>query len=332
MSISDESQIENIPDDEDDNFDLLPAAKEQRVAAYKCCGGCCGFLALFMTILLATSFTKIDYYDMGFAKRVSTGTVDRSEIFETGSYFWGPDFTAVTFPKAVVNMDLRRVSVWTKASAESAGTTVTLDVSFQYQIKPDYLDLLYAKTGLNFSPLVRNFALERLKNGAVEFAADEYLVKRREIEKRFRVLVAESLEENFMEIVGFQLREVVFPATFQLHRLNAAIQIERNAAETYRLQTTVTRGETSRLVTERRNSKDFILRDGEAQANLIEENARHYSTRLYENARSRAIRDFCDALGITETEQKLSVDFMFSVLRDSSARVFLGIHDYQIHV
>lgn len=331
--VFDSSQIDFPPPMDDDiDFDLTEAAGQQRRAAYKCWGGCGGFLVLFFTILLATSFTKVDYYEMGFAKRVSTGTVEREEVFEMGSYCWGPDYTITKFPKSVTNMDLIGVSVWTKASAESAGTTVTIAVSFQYKLIPDKLPDLYAQTGLNFEPLVRNLALEKVKNGAVEFSSDQYLEQRRSIEARFRVLVEEALADVFMNVVGFQLREINFPEAFRFHRLNAAIQIERNAAETYRLQTTVTRGETARMVTVLRNSKDYIVRDGQAQATLIAANAKHFSTRLYENLRTDAIGNFCDALGITANEHKLSIDFMFNVLADASSRVFMGVDDYQIHV
>lgn len=329
--IYDEAQVASM-ESNDVDFDLTEAASVQRRAAYKCWGGCCGFLVVFLAILISTSFTKLDYHEMGFAKRVSTGTVEREEVFEIGAYFWGPDYTVTKFPKSVITMELNGVSVWTKASSESAGTTVTIDVSFQYKIIPEKLPDLYAKTGLNFVPLVRNLALEKVKNGAVEFSSDQYLEQRRNVESRFRELVEEALNEHFMLIVGFQLREINFPDQFRFHRLNAAIQIERNSAETYRLQTTVTRGETGRLVTVLRNTKDYIVRDGQAQATLIAANAKHYSTRLYENLRTDAIRDFCDALGITANRHKLSIDFMFGVLADASSRVFMGVDDYQIHV
>ena len=52
------------------------------------CGGVCGAIVLLLTIILVSaSFSKLEYYEYGFAKRVTTSTVDRSKVYEASAVY-----------------------------------------------------------------------------------------------------------------------------------------------------------------------------------------------------------------------------------------------------
>ena len=101
------------------------------------CGGCvAGFVLLLVIILVSSSFSKLEYYEYGFAKRLTTSTVDRSKVYGAGNHLLGPDYSFVTFPANVISVEQDDLSAWTRADAGtasstgSAGTSVIIDVSY----------------------------------------------------------------------------------------------------------------------------------------------------------------------------------------------------------
>jgi hypothetical protein len=101
------------------------------------CGGCVfGSVFLLVIILISASFSKLEYYEYGFAKRLTTSTVDRSKVYGAGNHLLGPDYSFVTFPANVISVEQDDLSAWTRADAGtasstgSAGTSVIIDVSY----------------------------------------------------------------------------------------------------------------------------------------------------------------------------------------------------------
>merc|ERR1711977_381168 len=76
----------------------------------------------------------------------------RDEVYEAGRYGIGPDYTFRCYPLNVQNFN-ERLSVWSKSSGSDAGSTVYLDVSYQYLLKPERLGELYSMVALNFEVL-----------------------------------------------------------------------------------------------------------------------------------------------------------------------------------
>ena len=94
----------------------------------------------------------------GLRSQKSTGKVWRDEVYEAGRYGIGPDYTFRCYPLNVQNFN-ERLSVWSKSSGSDAGSTVYLDVSYQYLLKPEKLGELYSMVALNFEGLRRRLAL-----------------------------------------------------------------------------------------------------------------------------------------------------------------------------
>jgi len=60
-----------------------------------------GTFILFLIIVLPISFHNVEYDEMAFFKRRSTGTIDRSKVYRSGRYFIGPDGFFVKFPTSL---------------------------------------------------------------------------------------------------------------------------------------------------------------------------------------------------------------------------------------
>ena len=134
------------------------------IDAEKACkiGGGCGCLGFFIFVIcISVSFSKLEYYEYGFSKRSTTGAVDRSKVYGPGGNFYlGPDYTFVTFPADQIHVEQNDLDAWSKKSAGDAGTSVMIDISFQYQLVAEELPLLFDKRNINFKPFVENLALQ----------------------------------------------------------------------------------------------------------------------------------------------------------------------------
>ena len=93
----------------------------------------------------------------------STGKVWRDEVYEAGRYGIGPDYTVRCYPLNVQNFN-ERLSVWSKSSGSDAGSTVYLDVSYQYLLNPEKLGELYSMVALIFEGLVASRTQDAIRN------------------------------------------------------------------------------------------------------------------------------------------------------------------------
>ena len=63
---------------------------DERIVLY-IIGGVVGIGAILTVILVPMSFVGLEYYEMGFRRSKSTGTVDTDTVYDIGKHFLGPD-------------------------------------------------------------------------------------------------------------------------------------------------------------------------------------------------------------------------------------------------
>ena len=168
----------------------------------------------------------------GLRSQKSTGKVWRDEVYEAGRYGIGPDYTFRCYPLNVQNFN-ERLSVWSKSSGSDAGSTVYLDVSYQYLLNPEKLGELYSMVALNFEGLVVCGTQDAIRNTAPLFGIDSYLSQRPLIEATLQRNVSRAIADLHMDVLSFQLRDIEPEDDYQSARLAVAIQVESNAKEAY---------------------------------------------------------------------------------------------------
>ena len=132
-------------------------AREQRAENYPCILCFLGLGFLLTIILVPLSLEKLEYYEAGILARQSTGMVYRDQIYSTGNHFIGPDYTFKRYPVSIQGFN-QRVSVWTKSGNGDAGSTMNLEISFQYRLKVADLGKLYDKAKI--CPTPQAFSLQ----------------------------------------------------------------------------------------------------------------------------------------------------------------------------
>merc|ERR1712196_558098 len=110
------------------------------------------------------------------------------------------------------------------------GSTVYLDVSYQYLLDPEKLGELYSMVALNFEGLVASRTQDAIRNMAPLFGIDSYLSQRPLIEATLQRNVSRAIADLHMDVLSFQLRDIEPDADAVAKKATAsASKIKENA-------------------------------------------------------------------------------------------------------
>jgi hypothetical protein len=102
--------------------------------------------------------------------------------------------------------------VWTKSSTTDAGSSVILDISFQYALDPAKLGELYDLVTLDFDSLISTNSIDAIRNTAPLFGVDQYLMERNFIESVFAANVSVAIADLYASVIAMELRDVQLEA------------------------------------------------------------------------------------------------------------------------
>merc|ERR1711976_1080934 len=152
-------------------------------------GGVLGLGALLIVILIPLSFSDLQYYQYGFIKRKSTGSVDLGKVYGPGGrHFLGPDYEFKTFPADQHFETMPGVPVFTSDRLE-----VWITVSFQFFLRKEELPLLHKAYDIYYENVLEKNALDALKRASTEFSTREFIRERARVEEYLFKEVKEGL-------------------------------------------------------------------------------------------------------------------------------------------
>ncbi len=106
----------------------------QDQAVLTCIGVCVGIVALLVVILIPMSFVGLEWYEMGFKRSKSTGSVDTDRVYTFGLHFIGPDAEFKKFRASAHFEDFRKITIFSKDRLE-----MVISCSLQYFLRPHQL-------------------------------------------------------------------------------------------------------------------------------------------------------------------------------------------------
>jgi regulator of protease activity HflC (stomatin/prohibitin superfamily) len=160
----------------------------------------------------------------------------------------------------------------------SDGYAVSVDVTVKYFIKPQMAHKLYqvAGAGNKYKVLVRNQAQKTCMSLFGEMKTEDFYnpEQRREKAMQAKVLLEESLKDNYVEVVDVLIKDVQFDAEYEkkiqkkkLADQEVQLNISMARAAQMRGKTQVIEAETQRKLNIIKQEKDAELVKMEAQAN-----------------------------------------------------------------
>ncbi|XP_078702129.1 uncharacterized protein LOC144928043 isoform X1 [Branchiostoma floridae x Branchiostoma belcheri] len=140
-----------------------------------------GIIALLVVILIPLSFSDLQYYQYGFLKRKSTGTVSLDWVYSSGRHFVGPDYEFKVFKADAHFEELTDIAIFSFDKLE-----IQVTCRFQYFLRKDDMPLLHETYDRFYHPVIRTSAIDAIKGTAPQFNTRQYIGERKLVEDTLR--------------------------------------------------------------------------------------------------------------------------------------------------
>lgn len=294
-----------------------------------------GIPALLIVILIPVSFSTLEYYEMGFERQKSSGTVDKSEVYTNGKYFVGPDVEFKVFSSDAHFVTLKDIAIFTADKLE-----VKMTANLQYFLRADELVLLHDAYDTDYRDIVKNSALDAVKGATTGYNTRELITNRKVMEETVYKAVRDRLGGTccrsdcssykyacpagckptstctsadkgiYVDVKYFQLGTITIPSDVQSQYMKALTLQEEADREKLLQDAQVVRKNTTAMVQVIKNEAAEIRENGTAYANLITVTSQANYTATLETARADGLKGVFTSLGFTQQQYKSSFDYL----------------------
>jgi hypothetical protein len=177
-------------------------------------------------VLLATSFAKLEAYEVGLEYNPNTISINDEKLYTEGIHGLGPGHYFIKF-----NRQQRTIQLGSSQQSQQKpdlkdeslvcrtkdALTVSIELSFQYQLSIDKDDLLtlYRAWGENYEKAFLLSARNTLRDVMAEFNALQVFYERSSIEASMRQGLRDRLQTFKASLQSFQLLDIDLPAKFE---------------------------------------------------------------------------------------------------------------------
>lgn len=324
----------------------------------KCCIAVVLVVLIGTIILLASSFSDVHYYEYGFIKSRSTGSVDTSVVYESGRHLVGPDKYFKTFKATAHIVSLRNIEIFTRDKLE-----VTVTVNVQYFLNKEDLPDLHSEYDVFYEEVFKQTAKDAVKGAVTMYSTREFIDLRPEIElklftalrKRFAGACCDPLcdDKVFLCIKGciqprskckksekglfstvryFQLGDVKIPSDVQKRYLLTLTRRLDSEKEEFVQETAVVRKNTEMKVKRIENEASEIRKNATAEASYISAKAEADAKFAVEAAHRKGLKTMYSDLSVSDEKEKTSIAYLRSLSQNKDIHISVGFTDLRLNV
>lgn len=184
-----------------------------------------GVMVGTLTLLLILSFDTLEYQQIGLNYSWLSQAIE-NKTYHHGRRYIGITNNFIKFPRMVRSMyfvaDNRKTPGADQFQGPSLhsrtndGLDVTLEVSLQYQLKPEGLFDLYTTLGAEYQTTLVRMAIEQITTSSTKFTAQEFFTDRTVISEKIHSELQTHFETRaYSKVPFFQLRTVHLPTDFE---------------------------------------------------------------------------------------------------------------------
>ncbi|XP_060073151.1 uncharacterized protein LOC132552967 [Ylistrum balloti] len=290
---------------------------------------------VLICILVPMSFSYLEYYEYGFLRQKSTGTVSVDEVFTTGRFYTGPDVEFKIFQADAHSLELEDITVFTADKLE-----VEVTVYFQYFLRKEDLTLLHAAYDLYYEDVMKSSATDAVKGATTTFNTRQMISDRKVLEETIFTAVRERLGGTccrqdcssfayacpagckpystcetsdkglYADVRYFQLGSVTISSSVNERFMQSLLLQEEAETEILKQEAQVIRKNTTAIVQRTENEAVEIQAQGTAEAAYIQSVSNSNYTAIIETARSEGLKAVFNRLSITDQQYKSSFDYL----------------------
>jgi len=306
--------------------------------------------------LIAASFADVNYYEYGFKKSRSTGSVDTSVVYTSGRHFVGPDKTFKTFQSTAHLITLDNILIFSRDKLE-----IGITVDLQYFLNKDDLPELHDEYDLFYEEIFKQTAKDTVKGAVTSYSTREFFEKRAEIEqkiflelrKRFSGSCCEPLcnDSDFLCIDGcikprssctkadkglfstvkyFVFGQITIPRDVSDRFQLTLIRQLETEKEAFVQDEAVVRKKTQQKVRLIENEAREVRRNATAKASFVSGKAETDAQFLVNAAHRDGLKSMYTSLGISDEKQKASINYIRSLTENEAVRLTVGFQELRL--
>jgi len=313
-------------------------------------------IILLLVILISLSINYVEWNQIAFKKNTVTNTVDRTEYYKNGRYFWSPSEEPLVFPSVYQNITYRGDDLMVASGGEdenntaSAGLEFGIECNIYYRLNASNLNDIFNDFGTAYHIQFEDTIKASIKNTAPEFTVDDYINNRQQISNRMLEEINNDIGEKLhiqIQPHHFILLDVIFPNRV-LKKFEATVakdlEIDKSiltrAVELYkkgteelvseiRAEITIlnetTEAKATSIVQTGTAIAEAIKIDAEAKARAIILNSEAESVRINEEALGSGVNRMMKLLNITTTETRIKLFQLFTIMDNpGSEKIIIG--------
>lgn len=306
--------------------------------------------------LIAASFADVQYYEYGFIKSRTTGSVDTDVVYTSGRHFVGPDKVFKTFQSTAHLITLENILIFSRDKLE-----IGITVDLQYFLNKEDLPDLHDEYDLFYKEIFKQTAKDTVKGTVTSYSTREFFEKRQEVEqeiflalrRRFSGVCCEPLcnDKDFPCVPGckkprstctkadkglfstvkyFVFGRVEIPSDVSGRFQLTLIRQLETEKETFVQDEAVVRKKTDQKVRLIENEAEEVRRNASAKASFITATAETDAKFLVNSAHRDGLRDLYTSLGITDEKHKASISYIRTLTESKAVRMNVGFDQLRL--
>lgn len=262
------------------------------------CLGCFGCGLVLMALCLPFAFTYVEYDEWAFYKNTFASTVDTSEVYTEGRYFWGWPGDAVRFPNTYQFVQYSGQDALASFTAE--GLEVKVECSFQYKLIKEELPELFGDFSVNYHTQIQSVGKANIKNTLRMFQPSQLLENRKAVADAVAANLTTALNvvHASMPATKFQLRKITFPPGIRNKYLTTATQQLRGKEQEYKKTADLIRKDTEVLSKSYDANVTRILERANAEADLTKNTASYEARAIISSTEGEGYAMLFKTIGI----------------------------------
>jgi len=334
------------------------ALSEDTKSKFLCAGAITLGCLAFVIGLIAGSFADVHYYEYGFIKSRTTGSVDTSVVYTSGRHFVGPDKHFKTFQSTAHLISLENILIFSRDKLE-----LQISVDLQYFLNKEDLPELHDEYDVFYKEIFEQTAKDTVKGTVTEYSTREFFEKRPEIEqkiflelrKRFsgkcceprcnnqdflcvenciqpRTLCTKADKGLFATVKYFVFGRVGIPSEVSNRFQLTLIRQLETEKEAYIQDESVVRKKTDQKVRQIENAAEAVRRNATSKASFINAEAQAEAAFLINSAHRDGLKSLYSTLGISDEKQKASLNYLRTLTEKEAVRISVGFQELRLTV
>jgi len=287
-------------------------------------------IGLFLIIIyLLISMDIVEPLEYGLPYNKFTKNVG-TKAYESGRYILNPFKSFLKYPKNLVTIEFsenKKAESTPLQTRTGEGLSVTLSVSFQYQLIKDKIPDLYNLANINFhSTFVRISRDVILKVGGM-FNATDYWIRRIEIAEMMKKTMDNELVKAFGHCISLQLLKIVLPKTYEDSIVQTQVEIQKINMRKFEQSAELIRQNSLVIISEAEQKIRITNATGLAEASRIKAFAKANAVNNTVNAENRMYKLAMDELGFTQ-EELLTYIYLDSIMNQNKAKILFDVNGF----